>query len=327
MRILRHVINLALRLLLTVVMVSAAMAQQTRPAPPRTLSGETMDTIYLNHFFVTIDAESYKAIESSPFLRDEFAPFEQRTTVRQDITYTGSYFYGEHTYFEFFEVGKSLGREMGAGGLAFGVEALGASPRVQARLKAALDSPVAVMPITRRVNDHDVNWFYMTTVPPTQLLQTWVMEYRDSFLQDWYAELRPATRGITRAEILERYAAKIGEGDKRRQKLLEDVVEITFALPDAERGQLVKVCEAFGYRVVNAPSGSRCEGPQVAFNLATPTGTARGITAVKFSLRHEKQGEKLYRFGKTVLRFNDDRRRVDVSALTAAAINHSTASR
>ena len=100
----------------------------------------------------------------------------------------------------------------------------------------------------RRVGDQDVDWFYMTTVadaPQTALLQTWVMEYRDSFLGEWFSELKPATRGITRAEILERYAAKVGEEDERRQKLLEDVVEITLALPDLERAQLVKTCEAF----------------------------------------------------------------------------------
>src|SRR5690242_17022343 len=282
-------------------------ATQARNAAPVAMI-ETMDTVYLNHFFATIDAESYKAIESSAFLRDEFAPFEQRTTVRQDITYTGSYFYGEHTYFEFFEAGRGLGREVGASGLAFGVETVGASPRVQARLNAALDSPVAVMPITRRVTDRDVNWFYMTTArseSPNALLQTWVMEYRDGFLQDWYGELKPATRGITRAEILERYAAKIGEGDKRRQKLLEDVTEMTVALPDAERARLLKACEAFGYRAVAAPSGLRLEGPQVVLNLVAQTSAAVGITAVKFSLRHARQGEKSYGFGKTVLQFND----------------------
>jgi hypothetical protein len=85
------------------------------------------------------------------------------------------------------------------------------------------------------------------------------------------------------------------------------VAEITLALPDAERAQLVKMCEAFGYRIVAVPGGWRCEGPQIAFNLVEPTSDARGITAVKFSLRYTKQGERSYRFGKTVLRFDDDR--------------------
>jgi hypothetical protein len=290
--------------------IALAQTVGSLPASPRPLSGETMDTIYLNHFFLTVDAESYNAIQSSPFLRGEFAPFEQRTTVRQDITYTGSYFYGAHTYFEFFEAGRGSGRVLGASGIASGVEATGASLRLKPRLEAALALPVAVRPITRRVGDRDVEWFYMTTAEdkqPSPLLQTWVMEYRDSFLNDWYGELKPATRGITRAEILERYTAKLGENDKRRHKLLDDVVEITLALPDAERARLLKVCEAFGYRVSGDASQSRCLGPQMTFNVVAPNSDVRGITAVKFSLRHAKQGQKTYRFGKSVLQFTDDR--------------------
>lgn len=308
----QRLVKLAARLLLMMATGCMALAQTAgnMPSSPRPLSGETMDTVYLNHFFLTIDAESYHAIQSSPFLRDEFAPFEQRTTVRQDITYTGSYFYGAHTYFEFFEAGRASGRVLGASGIAFGVEAMGASLRLKPRLETALAMPSAVRPITRRVGDRDVEWFYMTTAEdkqPSPLLQTWVMEYRDSFLNDWYGELQPATRGIKRAEILERYTAKLGENDKRRQKLLENVVEITLALPDAERARLLKACEAFGYQVTAGAGQWRCLGPQVTFNVVAPSGEARGITAVKFSLRHAKPGQQTYRFGKSVLQFNDDR--------------------
>jgi hypothetical protein len=276
---------------------------------PRIPSGEVMDIVHLNHFFLTLDAESYQAIQSSSFLRDEFAPFEQRTTVRQDTTYTGSYFYGVETYFEFFEAGRGLGRMTGASALAFGVEASGASQRLKPQLEAEFAAPVTVRPITRRVNDHDVDWFYMTAVEdksPSPLLQWWVMEYRESFLNDWYGDLAPATRGITRAEILERYAVKLGEKDHVQQRLLENVVEITLALPDAERAQLLKTCEAFGYHVTTSHSQSRCEGPQITFIVNAPRNTTQGITAVKFSLRRAKQGKKTYHFGKTVLRFNDD---------------------
>ncbi|MEN3332538.1 MAG: hypothetical protein V7641_1903 [Blastocatellia bacterium] len=307
----RRLVKLAARLLLIMATGCMALAQTTgnKPSSPRPLSGETMDTVYLNHFFLTVDAESYNAIQSSAFLRDEFAPFEQRTTVRQDLTYTGSYFYGAHTYFEFFEAGRASGRVLGASGIAFGVEAPGASLRLKPRLEAAFKMPVAVRPITRRVGDRDLDWFYMTTADGTQpsLLQTWVMEYRDSFLNDWYGELKPATRGITRAEILERYTARLGENDKRRQKLLEDVIEITLALPDAEGARLLKACEAFGYRATNSAGKTRCAGPGITLTLIAPNSYVRGIIAVKFSLRHAKQGQKTYRFGKSVLQFNDDR--------------------
>lgn len=313
----RRLIKLAARLLLIMTVSSMAAsslapAQTTsgRPSSPRPLSGETMDTVYLNHFFLTLDGESYNAMQSSAFLRDEFAPFEQRTTVRQDITYTGSYFYGVHTYFEFFEAGRGSGRTVGASGIAFGVEAAGASLRLKPRLAAALEIPVEVRPITRRVGERDLDWFYLTTAEdkqPSPLLQTWVMEYRDRFLSDWYGDLKPATRGISRAEILERYTAKLGDTDKRRPRLLENVVEITIALPEAERHRLLKECETFGYQVATEARGWRCLGPQVTFNVSAASGEVRGITAVKFSLRHAKQGEKIYRFGKTVLQFNDDR--------------------
>ena len=308
----RRLVKLAARLLLILATGAMALAQTTGnlPSSPRPLSGETMDTVYLNHFFLTVDPESYNAIQSSAFLRDEFAPFEQRTTVRQDITYTGSYFYGAHTYFEFFEAGRASGRVLGASGIAFGVEAKGASLRLKPRLEAAGKMPVAVRSITRRVGDRDLDWFYMMTAEdqqPSALLQTWVMEYREGFLNDWHGELKPATRGITRAEILERYTAKLGENDKRRQKLLEDVIEITLALPEAEGARLLKACEAFGFRATDSAGKTRCEGPGITFTLIAPNSEVRGITAVKFSLRHAKQGQKTYRFGKSVLQFNDDR--------------------
>src|SRR5437867_5997339 len=78
--------------------------------------------VALNHFYLTLDSDTYAAIESSEFLQGEFAPFERRTTVRTDKTYTGIYFYGIHTYFEFFDATKSPGSKVGDSGVAFGVE-------------------------------------------------------------------------------------------------------------------------------------------------------------------------------------------------------------
>src|ERR1700754_3897033 len=228
MRLNHQLIKLAARLLLIMAIASLALAQPAgrASATPSAISGKAMDTVYLNHFFLTLDGESYAAVQSSSFLRNEFATFEQRTTVRKDTSYTGSYFYGAHTYFEFFEAGRGLDRTAGANGIAFGVETVGASLRLKPRLAEMLAVSVEVRPITRQVGDRDVDWFYMTVAAdkqPSPLLQTWVMEYRESFLNDWHGELSPATRGITRAEILERYTAKLGDNDKRRQQLLEDV--------------------------------------------------------------------------------------------------------
>src|SRR5918998_6248173 len=59
--------------------------------------------VFLNHFFVVVDSATYKDVERSAFLRQEFAVTERRTTVRNDVSYTALYFYGVNTYFEFFD--------------------------------------------------------------------------------------------------------------------------------------------------------------------------------------------------------------------------------
>src|ERR1041384_4010416 len=81
--------------------------------------------VFLNHFYVVIDSATYKDIQQSPFLRKEFAVAEQRTTVRTDMSYTGLYFYGTNTYFEFFDVSSDSSRQVGFSGIAFGVDQAG----------------------------------------------------------------------------------------------------------------------------------------------------------------------------------------------------------
>ena len=81
--------------------------------------------VFLNHFYVVLDSATYKDIEQSAFLRREFAVTEQRTTVRTDMTYTGLYFYGTNTYFEFFDVSSDASSQVGFGGIALGVDQQG----------------------------------------------------------------------------------------------------------------------------------------------------------------------------------------------------------
>ena len=65
------------------------------------------------------------------------------------------------------------------------------------------------------------------------------MEYHREFLARWYGELTKA-RSITRADVLDRYVAKIGQSDRRETALLKDVVGLTVALAPPERETLVK---------------------------------------------------------------------------------------
>src|SRR5438874_5933325 len=89
--------------------------------------------VFLNHFFVVLDHDTYAAIESNAFLTRELAPFERRTTVRNDRSYTGIYFYGNNTYFEFFDATQSSFRK-GTDGLAFTPEEPGSIQTIQKKI-------------------------------------------------------------------------------------------------------------------------------------------------------------------------------------------------
>jgi hypothetical protein len=296
-------------------LVSAAgallIAQAASFGPPTRESKESMDPIYLNHFFLTLDPQTYKEVSESNFLKDEFATFEQRTTVRADTTYTGVYFYGTRTYFEFFEAGKNSGRAEGATGVASGIEARGGSDRLKERLESSLKSNVIKNTITRKTDDKDVPWFYSVGAnfgDRTADFITWTMEYHEDFLNNWHPKLSPQTRGITRREILERYAAKLGENEKREQKYMDDVIEVRLALDEEDAARFVKEREAFGYKVTGDGVETTCEGPGIKYAVTRRTPNAVGITAIKLSLKRDKAGQKVYRFGRrSVLRFNDDR--------------------
>ncbi|HVG21343.1 MAG TPA: DUF5829 family protein [Blastocatellia bacterium] len=265
--------------------------------------------VYLNHFYTVLDARTYREIKESEFLKEEFATFEQRTTVRTDLTYTGIYFYGAHTYFELFEPGE-YGRVEGACGVAFGVEAPGAGDRVKQRFESQAGKPASKNLITRRVDEKDLPWFYMVAFSykdPAMKLSTWLMEYHEDFLNNWHPELSPKSRGITREEVLERYVAKLGDQEKRKGKYLEDVIEMTLALGEAERELFIKECESFGYKIASDENTTTCEGPDMKYALIAAANSPNAVTSIKMSLRRDKNGERVYRFGsRSVLQFDDD---------------------
>jgi Family of unknown function (DUF5829) len=165
-------VGLIILWLLTLASISAA---GEKPASSLRVS--------LNHFYLALDPDTYAAIEGSDFLQKEFAVFERRTTVRTDKTYTGIYFYGTHTYFEFFDASRQTEFQQDHSGIAFGVERPGALKTLQARL--GLDPPGL---ITRQDKGVQIPWFYMLDLEkffPDSVLDSWVMEYHPSFLTQW----------------------------------------------------------------------------------------------------------------------------------------------
>jgi hypothetical protein len=127
------------------------------------------------------------------------------------------------------------------------------------------------------------------------------MEYHRDFLARWYGTLTPA-RSITRADVLDRYVAKIGQAEKRAASLLEDVSDLTVALAPESREALVKQLLAVGWTSRARGATVVCSGPEsVDVHLAELAGRPAGVTEVSFSLRHAVEAAT-HRLGTAELR-------------------------
>jgi hypothetical protein len=263
-------------------------------------------TVPLNHFFLTLDHTTFTDIQNSPFLRKEFAPSEERTTVRKDMTYTGLYFYGLNTYFEFFDAAQEKSRKVGDSGLAFGVEQVGASQVLQ-RL-AAEELPMQRRPVTRQFGDQQLPWFFMLApknLPAESGLSTWTMEYDAKFLAEWHSEIPDHNRGITRKEILQRYVAVL-KGVPTKP-YFQEVLAMTLAADQAALQLLTKQGKLFGYGVRTQGDASLLEGPDFVLRLIAATATQRGIQQITLRVNRRPQKPTELRFGaKSFLKFNGD---------------------
>jgi hypothetical protein len=295
-------------LLAFVVAVSASS-----PAAPASPSSE-IPRVLMNHFFAVTDAATYAEAQASRFLTREFAPFEKRTTVRNDQTYTGIYFYGRHTYFELFEPGAQ--GPIGTSGLAFGVETAGQSALVKERWAEAAGA-AETSAVTRRTDSEEVPWFEMTfasggrpTPGPDAVFRLWLMEYDKDFLARFYPDLTPA-RSIARSDVLDRYVARIGQAARRGTFLMKDVLAVTLALGDEERDRLAAQLRAVGYGVRDDKGGVVITGPDVRLRIVPAGPDVRGVREVDFSLQ-TRVPRAQHRFGTAILTVEADRARLQL---------------
>ncbi|HEY7914993.1 MAG TPA: DUF5829 family protein [Blastocatellia bacterium] len=261
--------------------------------------------VSLNHFFVVLDSATYRAMEQDDFLRNQFAVTEKRTTVRTDTTYTGLYFYGTNTYFEFFDASGGAMRNFGAAGLAFGVDRNG----LVDELKADPGSPFRVnpAPITRGLNDRQVPWFYMIVprdFPISSGLSLWVMEYHPRFLAEWNSEPDDSP-GVSRKDILGRYKKVLGRAEAKTY--FEDVVAMTIALDEAAAKRLFELCQSLGFNARTEPGATLLEGPDLRLKIVPRSVDAQGIREVTMRVGGRPPGRGEFRFGPKVgLRFHGD---------------------
>lgn len=259
--------------------------------------------VLLNHLYVVPDQETYDALCRSEFLRESLAVSEERETVRRDTSYSGLYFYGDNTYFEFLPPSEQ--RPAGSTGVAFGVEVQGGTAALEQRL-GEREVTTFVGPVTREADGEQVPWFQILGVQAAHAssrLSLFSLEYDPRFLASWYPDLPPESLGIARRGVLERYAAKLGQEELRGRALLADVVEIHLALDEEERARLLQVCRAFGWVVAEESGAWTCDGPRIDL-VVSPSDSPGGVTGFAMSLRRPVEREPI-ELGRVRITFQD----------------------
>ncbi len=251
-------------------------------------------SIFLNHFYIVLEPAAYRDILQNEFLRSQFAPNEVRTTVRRDMTYSGLYFYGTHTYFEFFDASNPLlAGQFPCDGLALGVDRSGALAEVEKKL-ADLCTCTREQ-ITRQYGGGQVPWFTLMKArdfiqEPT--LTLWFMEYQARFLQEWNPQAAGPNEGVRRKDLLQRYVAVLKERPPR--PFLKDVTSLTLATDEAAREKISRLVRLAGL------------GKEVEIKVVPPAGEKPGIREFSMRLRRIPRGMTELRFGeKSRLRFHD----------------------
>ena len=211
-----------------------------------------MHPVYLNHLLVFVDRDTYRALSASGFLNEYFACSEERTTHDQatGMSWTGRYYYGRQTYFEFMNPDKTSWAPRD--GLAFSIESKGGSEELARRLKQGTDRVVRRYKRNRRYQDQDIPWFWSVEIPRADdaRLISWVMEYDPGFLGRWTPHLPPRQSvsdqaEITRSSFLARYRAAIG--DDLSGRLFRNITSVTVSLPPNEADLLEAELQVYRY--------------------------------------------------------------------------------
>ena len=205
----------------------------------------TMPPVYLNHVYRVLDTETFRAADASEYLRTEFAPFERRTTKSGDDSWTGLYFYGESTYFEFL---AAVRKALDGAGLGLG--------------------PAKTRDRTRETAGKEVPWFKMSGFEPKDpVLISFILEYSPNFLKQWHPELRPGLSGISRKAVLERYQAKAALTVPPKDPLLKDVTGLRIALDRKRAESFGRELAALGWRREAKATGVSWIGPDVRIEI------------------------------------------------------------
>lgn len=264
--------------------------------------GEPAPKVYLNHFFLNVESRTYRDIVKSDFIKNEFAHFEERTTVVDEgEPYSGACIYGENTYFEFFDASKSQDfvPEAVTSGIAFGVDKKDELKIIRRKLKDHKNSDSLLG--HRELERIQISWYYASIVSYGNIerdIMTWVMEFHEDFLKKWHPDLEPSSPGVRRKDILKRYSSKIAKPCEPKEKILKDVIQINLDLTKKDMELLKGELDIFDYVFSHEKNQLICSGPEVKLAVTLIESGRGRISGIRMSCRSSKSEEEIFSFGK-----------------------------
>ena len=183
-----------------------------------TSAPSALPPVFFNHLYLVLDDKTYHAVQGSDFLRMAFPGHEQRTTLTgAGETWTGTYFYCQDNYLEFFGSGSSPvtgsatqgghwepGAQEGWAGLAFSVEQPGGADAVRQRLREQYHYEPFNELRQLYAKNKLINWFYNVNLAERLGMgsfDSWLMEYHPDIFAHKGLPI-PPDGGLTRRAYL-----------------------------------------------------------------------------------------------------------------------------
>jgi hypothetical protein len=253
----------------------------------------------LNHSYVVVKSEVFKAICQSDFLQKELAPVHLRTTTNDTATYTGFYIYGEKTYLEIFEEGNNPYALPNHFGVAFGTDTAGTHQKLTDALSKTNELPFAMRLMHRKMEGTEIPWFHYIDFDFDEVgaeCNFWFMEYHSEYVRhkaDWQETSAPP---IDRKFYLDQTFRKETHAN-RKNFLLKNFsdIHLHLSMPASERFQ--KLLSVMSYKLEPKNSQTIGTGQENRF-VIDPTHHNR-LRKICFSLNQNIASPQTIHFGES----------------------------
>lgn len=248
------------------------------------LPNQSFPPVFFNHLYIVLDDKTYRAIQSSDFLKIAFPGLEKRATrTAAGETWYGTYFYAQENYLEFFgsatgpvmaSTSRSghwhAGAQEGWAGLAFSVDQPGGANAV----RDAILNKFGYEPFHELrqliTKDQPVNWFYNIKLAERLGLgsfESWVMEYhpeifsykgiplpdsaeltRKAYLSPWNKERPPMKAKPSQMASADAAHSVTPIPGTSNQPVFSNVIGATIHMDDQRANRFAEILQLLGYQ-------------------------------------------------------------------------------